>query len=177
MPIWVFVYVMYTVSIANPALAQTSALEIGLQQLEAARTGRSVERYQAAEETFTTLLDENPRDPRALIHRGEARIGRGVLLLGRALDTALELFKSGTSDMDRAVLLAPDELRVRLTRGLYYMEFPSSYGKRDVARADLEFSVVHPMFNALPARVRERVLKGLESVLVDGTASEEGAHK
>ena len=152
-------------AICSPALSQDSTqvmLAAGLQQLETARTTRTESGYAAAEERFTAFLAAEPMHARALVHRGEARIMRGVLLVATSLPNALEFFQSGMADMDRAVSIAPDDLTVRVTRGLSYVEFPPYYNKQPVARTDLETAVAHPQFSGLPQPLRDRVDTALQ---------------
>ena len=153
------------VAVCHPLQSQDSSqggFQEGLRQLEAARQARTVAAYASAEEIFTTLLAAEPTHARALVHRGETRILRGVILLATSLPQALELFQSGMADMDRAVSIAPDDVIVRVTRGLSYVEFPPYYNKQPVARHDLEVALAHPQFARLPQTLRDHVVKALQ---------------
>jgi hypothetical protein len=112
---------------SSPGYSQNSAqpiLEAGLTQLEAARQTRTDAAYASAEEAFTGVLAAEPSNARALVYRGEARIMRGVLLVGTALPTALEYFQAGMADMDRAVSIAPNDVIVRIIRGIKIRKTP-----------------------------------------------------
>jgi hypothetical protein len=159
------VFIAGVLAISSPAHSQEPTqvmLAAGLQHLETARTTRTDTGYAAAEERFTALLAVAPTHARALAHRGEARVMRGVLLIPTSLPSALEFFQSGMADMDRAVSIAPDDLTVRITRGISYVEFPPYYNKQPVARQDLEAAVAHPQFSGLPEHVRDRVVTALQ---------------
>ena len=163
--ILIFSIGVLAIAISSPARSQESTqvmLAAGLQHLETARTTRTDTGYAAAEERFTAFLAAEPMHARALVHRGEARIMRGALLIATSLPNALELFQSGMVDMDRAVSIAPEDLTVRVTRGLSYVEFPPYYNKQPVARKDLEAAVAHPQFSRLPEPLRDRVARTLQ---------------
>lgn len=139
-------------------------LEAGLEQLAAARQTRTDAAYASAEEAFTGVLAAEPSNARALAYRGEARIMRGVMLIDTALPTALEYFQTGMSDMDRAVSIAPDDVIVRVIRGISYVEFPPYYNKRAVAREDLDVVLAHPAYGSLSETLRARVVKARNRV-------------
>jgi hypothetical protein len=134
----------------------------GVKQLEGARQQRTEMAFASAEETFTKVLAVEPSNPRALVYRGEARIMRGVMLIRTSLPSALEHFQSGMADMDSAVSFAPDDVMVRIVRGLSYVEFPPFYNKQAVAREDLEAALAHPLYATLSQPLRDHVLKALE---------------
>ena len=160
-----FLLAVSILAVSHPLTSQDSnqgALQEGVRQLETARKVPTDAAYTAAEEMFTALLEAEPAHARALVHRGEARIGRGVILLGTSMPQALELFQSGMADMDRAVSIAPDDVIVRVRRGLNYVEFPPYYNKQPVALHDLEVAVAHPHFAQLPQALRDRVVKALD---------------
>ena len=71
-------------------------------------------------------------------------------------------------DMDRAVSLAPNDVKVRLARGLAYAAFPPYYGKADIGRDDLKAAVAQPQFTNLPEDQRNRVLQALEKLSASG---------
>jgi tetratricopeptide (TPR) repeat protein len=136
---------------------------IGLQQLDAARAAPSAAAFETAEATFTKVLAQDPDDPRALVHRGEARLARGGgLAAAGQISTAVAMIQAAMADMDRAVSLAPDQLDVRLTRGLAYAGFPAYYSKADTARADLEAARADRQFASLPEARRTRAMQALE---------------
>jgi hypothetical protein len=172
--------VIGVVVMCNPAQTQVSreaAFQSGLQQLEIARKARTEAGYAAAEQAFTAILALEPSHARALVHRGEARIMRGVILIPTALPSALELFQSGMADMDRAVSIAPDDLMVRVTRGLSYVEFPSYYNKHPVAQQDLEAAVAHPQFASLAQPLRDHVMKALQRAKAAPVDREQAARR
>jgi hypothetical protein len=152
-------------AIGSPAYPQSSPSDVladGVKQLEGARQQRTEMAFASAEETFTKVLAVDPSNPRALVYRGEARIMRGVMLIRRSLPSALEHFQSGMADMDSAVSIAPDDVMVRIVRGLSYVEFPPFYNKQAVAREDLEAALAHPLYATLSQPLRDHVLKALE---------------
>ncbi len=160
-----FLLAVSILAVSHPLKSQDSnqgAFQEGVRQLETARKVRTDAAYAAAEEIFTTLLAAEPTHARALVHRGEARILRGVILLATSMPQALDLFQSGMADMDRAVSIAPDDVIVRVRRGLNYVEFPPYYNKQPVALQDLEVARAHPEFARLPQALQDRIVKALE---------------
>ena len=137
-------------------------VEDGIRHLQAARSKRTNELYQAAEDAFTAALTQNAHNGRALVHRGEARIGRGVITQQRSTAEAIKLFQAGMSDMDTAVSEHPNSLDVRITRGLTYLGFPEFYNKQPVAFDDLTAAVSLPEFAELPTPLADRVRSALE---------------
>ena len=154
-----------TILIPQKTIAQNLATELvasGLRQLEEARTGFSDEAYQRAEDTFTSALGQDPNNPRALVHRGEAKMARvGILAAQAKFGTASEMAQSAMGDMDRAVSLAPNDLDVRLTRGFTYAAFPPYYNKAAMAREDLESATHHHEFANLGKEARSHALQAL----------------
>lgn len=148
----------------------------GLRQLEAARTERSEQSLREAENTFTEVLARTPNNARALVHLGEARLARGGLLAGQGqYGAANEAIQSAIADMDRAVVLASDNLEVRLARGFAYGAFPPYLNKSSVAREDLETATRHPGFSALPKDQRARAFQLLGSVYANLTEASRAA--
>src|SRR5882672_8798537 len=73
-----------------------------------------------------------------------------------------ELIQAAIGIMNRAVVLAPADLDVRLIRGLSYGAFPAFYKLSATARDDLEAAIQHPKFESLPKDRRDRVLELLD---------------
>jgi tetratricopeptide (TPR) repeat protein len=93
-------------------------------------------------------LAENPNHPQALAWHGSAML----FLSGEEFQKGnqrkgMELYGKGTSELDRAVELAPDSLSVRLTRGptlltstRFMPPSPVRQGLVEKARADYQFA-------------------------------------
>ena len=84
---------------------------------------------QPAAIVFSYLLQINPNNLIALS-------GRGYLFTLPDFVESDEVFSRGIADLDRAVLIAPDNLRVRLWRARAFID---SDQRLDEARADLDF--------------------------------------
>jgi tetratricopeptide (TPR) repeat protein len=140
----------------------------GLRQLDAAKTARSVQLLNEAEATFKGVVARQPENARALVHLGEVRLSQGGGLAAQGeYARANEVIQSATADMDRAVLLAPEDLDVRLTRGLAYGAFPPYLNKAAVARDDLQAAIRHARFPALPKDQRARAFQSLGNALTN----------
>jgi hypothetical protein len=159
------IFVLFLLVPIQP-LAQDSAVlsREGMDQLRAARASHTDEAYRLAEETFSRVLASSPTHAHALVYRGEARIMRGVLALQASFDNATALFDAGIADMDQAVSVAPDDLAVRVARGVTYAEFPDFYNKRAIARQDLEMAVAHRDYMRLPENLRARMQRALKRI-------------
>jgi tetratricopeptide (TPR) repeat protein len=82
---------------------------------------------------------------------------RGSMWTLRALDSwwppnKLKFFKQGTDEMDRAVELAPDNMMVRLIRGIDEMDLPEFASRLPTALEDFIVLLRHPDF---PEQTRE----------------------
>lgn len=98
------------------------------------------------------------QDAKALFQRGIEKLQQsGTLAQSGKFGPANELMQEATADMDRAVSLAPDQLDLRLMRGMSYGHFPPFLNKGAIAREDLEIATRHPQFAALAKERRARV--------------------
>ena len=88
----------------------------------------AVERVQAAAVVFSHLLQQNPGNLTALT-------GRGYLFTLPDFTESNEVFNRGIADIDRAVLIAPDDLSIRLLRARALV---NSAQRLDEARSDLD---------------------------------------
>lgn len=88
----------------------------------------AAERVQAAAVVFSHLLARNPDNLTALT-------GRGYLFTLPDFAESSEVFNRGIADLDRAVLIAPDNLAVRLLRARALV---NSSQRLDEARSDLD---------------------------------------
>lgn len=150
--------------------SQQQTLDSGLQQLAAARATRSEAALGQAEAAFRKVLAQEPNNARALVHLGEVELFRGGRLAAQGqFGPATELIQSGIADMNRAVGIAPDQIEIRLTRGLSYAPFPAFYNLESVAREDLESTTRHPEFTALSQEVQDRVSQGLSRLQASAT--------
>jgi len=108
-------------------------------------------------------------DARSLIHRAQDAMKRVATLAAQGqFVAATELVQAAMKDMDRAVSLAPNDLEVRLARGLAYAAFPPYYSKADIARDDLKSAVAEPQFANLPEDQRNRVLQAFDKLSASG---------
>jgi tetratricopeptide (TPR) repeat protein len=137
---------------------QKALIEEGRKQLAEAENAKTEEAYQTAEATFDRAVHLNPKDGLALAYRALAQMSHAGLLakLGQ-FGPSGELTNNAIRDLDRAIELSPDDLTVRLLRGLSYAQFPSFMNKAGTAQADLETSSRHPKFASLPDSSRAQV--------------------
>ncbi len=84
---------------------------------------------------FENLLEQEPNNELARVYLGSSYTirSRDVGIGPGKLDT----LKKGGRIMDQAVANAPNDIRVRLVRGVNYLRLPALFGKRDEGRADL----------------------------------------
>src|ERR1700674_909092 len=144
---------------AQAASAQGAATVIatGQQQLQAARTTNTEEAYRAAESTFDRAVQLDARDPLARLYLGLTRMElSGWFARKGSFGPSGYLTTRACADLDAAVVLGPDNLQVRLSRGASYAEFPTFLNKGTLAREDLEAVVRHPRFAAQSNDMRAR---------------------
>ena len=68
-------------------------------------------------------LAKNPNHAEALVWRGSGwMVKSGIAFQGGDVQKAMELWKRGLDEMDRAVTLAPDNVGVRIPRGATLFE-------------------------------------------------------
>jgi tetratricopeptide (TPR) repeat protein len=130
----------------------------GQQQLVAARTANTEDAYRLAETSFDRAVQLDPKAAMARVYLGLARMElSGWIARQGRFDVSGEVMNKAIVDLDAAVVLAPDNLQVRMLRGSSYAEFPSFLNKGTLARDDLEVVVHHRSFasqsNATCARV------------------------
>lgn len=158
---------------ANQITSAATAIATGQQQLQAARAANTEEAYRVAESTFDRAVQLDAKDPMARLYLGLARMEHsGWLARKGSFGPSGELTTRACADLDAAVALDPDNLQVRLSRGLSYAEFPSFLNKGALARADLEVVVHHPKFAAQTGDIRARAHYTLGRVYAAGGESE-----
>lgn len=114
---------------------------------------------------ITMFLSQAPQNPIALVQSAQARFAQAGSLAARGeFGPASEMIQEAMAEMDRAVSLAPNEIQVRLARGLAYSAFPKFYEKAAVAREDLETAMHDPTFQDLSVEQRARVTQALARV-------------
>ncbi len=94
---------------------------------------------------FDTLLSIEPTNAAALAFRGS-------LWTLRARDawwpfTKLKDVEKGVDEMDKAVDLAPENVSVRLTRGITSVSLPSMFHRLGTALKDFSYLLNHPGFS------------------------------
>ena len=145
----------------------------GQQQLAAARTANTEEAYRLAETTFDRAVQLDPKDAMARVYLGLARMElSGFIARQGRFGPSGEVMNKAIVDLDAAVVLAPDNLQVRMLRGSSYAEFPSFLNKGTLAREDLEVVVHHPTFASQSSATRARVYFTLGRVYAAAGESE-----
>jgi tetratricopeptide (TPR) repeat protein len=117
-------------------------------------------------------LKQYPGDPVTLVWHGAGIMYKsGDAYQADRLEEAMELWRQGLGEMDRAVKAAPGNLEVRLTRGAGLLEVSRAEGIPDPAsellarvKEDYEAVEAHPAFAHLPVEPRAMVLSGLGEV-------------
>ena len=150
-----------TVSVAGQSSDDT--VDRGVQLLAAARVHRDQRAFAEAESAFRDVLARRSDDARALVHLGELKVTRGGQLASTGqFAAAAQMIQDGMGDMNRAVMIAPSQLDVRLTRGLTYAAFPGFYNLGPTAREDLDAVSRDAGFPRLTEAQRQRVSQMLE---------------
>ena len=150
--------------------ATDSAVDRAVQLLAAARANHDQNSFAEAEKAFRDALARDSDNARALVHLGEVKVTRaGQMAAAGQFAAATQMIEDGMADMNRAVMLAPSQLDVRLTRGLTYAPFPSFYNLAPMAREDLGVVSRDPGFVGLSEAQRQRVAEMLGRVASAGT--------
>lgn len=153
--------------------ATATLIATGQQQLQAARIANTEEAYRAAEATFDRAVQLEAKDPIARLFLGLTRMElSGWFARKGSFGPSGDLTTKACADLDAAVVLGPDNLQVRLSRGASYAEFPSFMNKGALAREDLEAVVHHPKFAAQSNDTRARAHYTLGRVYAAGGESE-----
>jgi tetratricopeptide (TPR) repeat protein len=148
-------------------------INTGQQQLAAARTANTEEAYRLAETSFDRAVQFNPKGAMARVYLGLARMElSGWIARQGRFGPSGEVMNKATVDLDAAVVLAPDNLQVRMLRGSSYAEFPSFLNKGTLARDDLEVVVHHSTFASQSRATRARVYFTLGRVYAAAGESE-----
>lgn len=152
--------VMLLTAVTSPAPAQKvpeseSLIATGQKQLQAARTANTEEGYRLAEATFDRAMQLDAQSALARLYRGLTRLELSGWIAGQGrFGPSGVVLNEASADMDAAVAMAPDNLQVRMLRGLSYAAFPSFLNKGMLARDDLESVVHHPNFAAQSGEAR-----------------------
>lgn len=80
--------------------------------------GGNLEALKRGMDACDLLLKASPNHPEALAWHGAATLTWSRLQTDLSLQKRMELFQKSTSEMDRGVSLAPDNIGVRLARGV-----------------------------------------------------------
>ena len=156
---------LWLTSTAFAAQATDSAIDRAVQLLATARANHDQNAFAEAEKAFREAVARDSDNARALVHLGEVKVTRGGQLAAAGqFAAATQMIEEGMADMNRAVMLAPSQLDVRLTRGLTYAAFPSFYNLAPEARADLGVVSRDPGFVGLTEAQRQRVTEMLGRV-------------
>lgn len=127
----------------------------------------AAERVQAAAVVFSHLLARNPDNLTALT-------GRGYLFTLPDFTESNEVFNRGIADIDRAVLIAPDNLSIRLLRARALV---NSAQRLDEARSDLDAIDASDTSDELQSAanaLRERLEEVSEPDVSEQDVSEQG---
>ena len=146
-------------------------------QLQAARSTGTEEAYIQAEHTLDTAVQQDATNPLPRMYRGAVRMERaGWLAQKGRFGPANEIMTAACSDLDSAVAMAPENLSVRLMRGLMYGRFPSFYNKGALAKEDLQTAIASPQFSSEKAERRSETHLVLGTVYAStGDAAKAGA--
>jgi tetratricopeptide (TPR) repeat protein len=92
------------------------------------------------------LLAANPDHPQALVWHGMTLLATGwpnSRMSSEERDAALARFREGVAEVDRAVELAPDDIEVRVMRGIAFrpisLQMPSPNSERMLEKARTDF--------------------------------------
>lgn len=134
-------------------------------QLVTARSQNTEDAYLKIERSLDAAVKEEPKNPLNLLYRGAVKMERaGWLARQTRFGPANEVMAAACADMDSAVAMGPENLEVRMTRGLMYSRFPSFLNKGPLAIQDLEAAQRTPKFADLPADKRAEVITVLSTV-------------
>jgi heme-degrading monooxygenase HmoA len=149
----------------------------GRTQLVAARSANTEEAYVAAERVFDDAVKLDAKDSLALLYRGSAKMEHaGWLAQQGKFVPANELMSVACADLDAAVSMSPDNLQVRMTRGLMYGRFPAFLNKGPLGRQDLEAALKNATLDSQPKQMRAQVHLVLGIVYAaSGEAAKAGA--
>ena len=133
-------------------------LRTAQQLTQTARTSGTNEAWQKVEDVLTPALQAEPKNIKALLLRGQARLEHSGLLakLGKFEDSG-KLTSQATEDYDRAVAIAPQDLGARMTRGMSYAQFPSFMNRGATAIEDLNAAAKNDQFTSLKTGSQARV--------------------
>jgi hypothetical protein len=150
---------------AEPDAAFAAAVQ---RDMEAGFTGNA-EAFERGMRACEDRLAENPNDATAMVWHGAGTYFRASKSAeaGR-YEEATTLMDRGAAEMGKAVTLVPDNMTVRITRGMVYVN-AARFGAPDpdtlysLSAADFEkvVEVVGPGWEQLPANLRAEILLGL----------------
>ena len=69
----------------------------------------------------------------------------------------MKYVEKGMDEMDRAVEIAPDDISVRLVRGINSLKLPSMFNRLPIAIKDLSFLLADSRFSHLDARLQSTI--------------------
>ena len=121
-------------------------------------------------------LAKNPKHPEAMVWHGAGVVGRASVAF-RTGDrvNGLELYNKGLAEMDAAVVLAPNEVGVRIPRGAVVLAMApfvpdpekTKLLERGISDYETTYAIQKDRFETLTLHSREQLLYGL----VDGYAN------
>ena len=123
-----------------------------------------------AQKLCEDTLAQHPDQPEALVWHGAALAARSSKAFAHGdRDTGLALYEKGTGEMDRAVLLAPKAVEVRIPRGAVYLTMAhfvpqpeqTKLVERGVSDYETTLAAQAPYFATLTLHAREQLLFGL----------------
>lgn len=105
------------------------------------------------------------QDPQAIFQAAMSKMREaGALAQQGKFVPANELIVAASAEMDRAILLAPDNVEFRARRGVLYSYTPYVPGRAQIATGDLKFARAHARFGDLPEDLRTQVSQRLAAL-------------
>ena len=112
-----------------------------------------------AQKMFESVLAIQKDNAEALVYLGSTLTMRGRDAMMPW--TKLDFVEKGCDKMDKAVLLAPNDISIRMTRGMNNINLPGFFNRLPYTIEDLSYIRDFPGFPHLPQAMQQRVLYNL----------------
>lgn len=129
--------------------------QLALAYHDAVRVEENTDYSERAEILFEEILKEKPDHVEALVTYGSLKtlMGRDAFLPWNKM----KYVEQGCDLMDKAVQMAPDNVRIRITRALNNINLPSFFNRITYCLEDFEFIRKHPAFNHFNPALKQEI--------------------